>query len=226
MAGLSLNPLPQICRSAARAALVPGAHSGQSGHVWSVPLRLRVVILVSLLGVVAACVNHNGGADRTEPSLKDIDYFMPSQVPSGWRLGDATQRIEVTQGPEDLPLRISDYTLIWRPDRYAGESRADSRDGAGPFLAINSGSAYYNETYNELVGAEPPDQLTLDEAQVTRTDGKLQLHFKLGCCLVGLTSEGVEEAELRSIAETLTSVGYDAWQASLGDRLLVDDQTG
>ena len=183
--------------------------------------------LVALL-LVAGCGERSGTAEEQQWSIEDTVYVLPADVPPGWTLGVATQRLEQGEVPGGDVVRVEDYTIRWVLEENAGRDRSDVDDD-GPSFWINVGSRYYEDVYLPAF-AEDSASLTpsvgeySDATSIVRDGDISELEFRVECCLVWLGATEVSDDVLRSIAESMTPLDLEEWRSVLGARLLVDDQ--
>jgi hypothetical protein len=178
-----------------------------------------------LLAVMcAACAND---AAQMEQSTPDAVYVLPTEIPSGWTVGVATQRIELGELPDGEVVEFGDYTVSWVLEENAGRDRDNVNDN-GPVSWINVGSRYYEDFYWPAILGEtastPPIGAYGESTPLTREGDSVELTFRVECCLVQLGANGVDDSVVRRIAKSMTALDLDEWQSELGDRLLVDDQ--
>lgn len=172
----------------------------------------------------AACAND---AAQMEQSAQDAVYVLPTEIPSGWTVGVATQRIERGELPDGEVVEFGDYTVSWVLEENAGRDRDNVTDN-GPAFWINVGSRYYEDVYWPAILGEtsstPPIGAYGESTPLTREGDSVELTFRVECCLVQLGANGVDDSVVRRIAKSMTALDLDEWQSELGDRLLVDDQ--
>lgn len=168
----------------------------------------------------------DGGTAEPEREGSDYDaiiHVLPEALPDDWTLGHATERLEWARGQNDERIPVSDYTIVFRPRPDAGAARENSTSNDGTSIALNLGSRYYSTLYVEALGLELRDPPALADASPHMADGRAELEFTIGCCVVRIAGD-ITETELRRVAESIVRLDHDTWRDRLGDRLLVDDQ--
>ena len=162
-------------------------------------------------------------------SIEDAVYVLPAEIPAGWTLGVATQRVEQGEIPGGVVVGFGDYTILWVPQENAGRDRSNV-DRDGPAFWINVGSRYYEDVYWPAFSDDSASSTLLigeySNATPIARDGDIaELVFRVDCCLVRLDARGISDDVVGSIAASMTALELDDWRSELGTRLLVDDQT-
>jgi hypothetical protein len=191
-----------------------------------VSMRCRAALALALSTCTVALGCTDGGTTEAEREGSDYDaiiHVLPEALPDDWTVGHATERLEWAHGLNGERIPVSDYTIVFRPRSDAGVARGDSTSNDGASIGINSGSRYYTTLYLELFGHEPLDPPELADASPHMADGRAELEFTIGCCVVHIAGE-VTETELRRVAESIIVLDHDTWRDRLGGRLHVDDQ--
>lgn len=155
--------------------------------------------------------------------------MFPAEIPAGWALGVATQRVERGELPNGDVVRFEDYTVGWVLAENARRDRSEVTDN-GPAFWINVGSRYYEDVYwpalaVDSLSSTPPIGEYTNATPIAHDGDTTELVFRVDCCVVSLGATGINDDVVRSIAPSMTTFDLDEWRSELGTRLLVDDQT-
>ena len=140
------------------------------------------------------------GAAEQFGANRDLEMSFPRQL----RMDGLQHYLTSTGDSRD----VTDYTLGWQPSTATSSTKGES------YLALNVGSARYAQGMDAHEG---------EERALVLHDKGLSLEFKLAESSVRLSSNGIDEAELRAVARSLKPVSRDEWRVALGDRLVVDE---
>ena len=185
----------------------------------------RIALAFLALLVTASCGSQTW-------SIEDVVHVLPDYLPDGWALGSATERIGTAEGLTGKAIEISDYTVVWLPDELVGTTRDEAREAIletdnDPSIFINVGSRYYEDIYLLAFGAPLGEVGGYDENTPLMSEDHInEPTFRVECCVVILQAIGVDEHELRRVAAGMFATDRQSWRAQLGDRLLLDEQTG
>lgn len=196
---------------------------------WSV---LVAAILIALVAAGCGSEARTGPAalDALEGTLEedDVVHALPSYLPPGWELGHANERIGITLGPRSQVYEVTDYTVVWLPSHLAGNSREDSTaEDDDPQIYLISGSGYYEEVMPgdaaRATRDADVDDYDDDTPFVVQDSGHAVLTFRIDGRIANLYAFGIDEQELRMVADSLETMDRQAWRERLGDRLLIED---
>lgn len=115
---------------------------------------------------------------------------------------------------------VADYTMVFRPTKFVGASRAEATDDGFddvPSIGVNVGAHFY---------AQRPDLTSLDKATFDDTEDYVRLEFVLRGSVVSVGSSTATRDEMMAVAKSLKSYSYREWKLQWGDRLLTQDVPG
>jgi hypothetical protein len=158
---------------------------------------------VTVAALLGAC-GDNDEAARDD----DIVWVLPADVPDGWTLHVATERVDP----------VPDYTVSWAPIAIAGRDRAEAMAApdTGPRLFINVGARVYAQNFEVDLAEDAESALVERDGEVFRLD------FEMSGSPVSVGGREVTENQLRRFAESLGRLDHAEWREDLGERLLVD----
>ena len=152
-------------------------------------------------------------------SSDNIEYVLPTELPTGWVLKIATERPDqIVDVDKPDGETASDYSVSWAPASLVGSDRADASDlpDEGPLLFINVSSPFY------LKGADGSFPDKPDDGVVERHGDTVSLEFTKNGSAVKVSGRQLSLTTVRKVARSLKTHGQAEWRRRLGDRLLVD----